>query len=140
MAVCQGCGAHSMRTRSVYDERMTLLREECVECSPKSFEYHDPSDGKVWTGIAAHPEQYKQYTIDGETKYFASDETRQDLINTWSTDDDDRAMERKRRIRRTEPMTPGQIKETEHWAMTQLRPWLEKAKANAKYKHVDYDS
>lgn len=138
MQACRGCGAHSLRVRTLFDEHANFIREECIECSPSSFgAIENPSDKKIWTGIAAEPDRYKQYTINGETQYFASDELKQDLVDMWSKDDLSVNTEKVRRTRRLQPSTLAEQRSMEVWGREVLRPMLEKQKLNAQYAHID---
>ena len=127
MAICGGCGAETTRTRMVFNEKHALVKEECDKCAPQSF---DPQwlTAKGATPWEAYPGKYKKTTReDGATVYVSTDEWRADseakIIKAYEKADaaDAEKLERKRRNRRTTPMSEAEIQAlTERW-----RPVLE---------------
>jgi hypothetical protein len=113
MALCGNCNQHSLRIRQDYDERNRFLREYCVLCKPEKF-YEQPvtapSDKKIYVGPDALPNMYYQGT-GGVLR--AKDELLQDTMNVVQSDPDaearKKAIEKKRRNRRTDPMTRAEI-------------------------------
>ena len=128
MSVCRGCGAEALRTSARYSGT-ELLGEVCPGCAPESFagvKVTDPSDRRIWAGHEAEPDKY--YAADDEGVKRAKDELRQDVWNEWEKDHDELERQKKRRIRRTEPMTPDEIAAAENYGRNVLRPMIEEAK------------
>lgn len=142
MAVCGGCGAQGVtRTKTILtDNRGELLKkpiEFCVECKPEEFDrWLDPSNKHGGFRWQYEPEKYiKRYREDGSVFYEATDERRADLEAKLAEPADGeaeayaRAVEKKRRNRRTTPMTKGEIEST----VNRLRPEFEKADLQKKW-------
>jgi hypothetical protein len=127
MAICGGCGAERTRTRTIFHPDGTVRTEECQSCAPGSF---DPSwlTARGVPAWEAYPEKYDKFDLpDGRTGYRAKPE--------WSQDSEDKirksyekadqveasALEKKRRNRRTTPMTPEEIA----CATERFRPQIE---------------
>lgn len=127
MAICGGCGADRTRTRTIFNANGTVRKEECQSCAPGSF---DPQwlHAKGATAWEAYPTKYEKFTLpDGRTGYRAKEEWRQDSEDKIraayerADDPDKEAVEKKRKTRRTTPMTPDEIAAaTNRW-----RPVLE---------------
>jgi len=107
---CSNCGAETVRSRNIWDKDGNQ-REECVSCSPESFEkFTAPSDKKIWAGWEAHPEEYeKKYDKDGliyerKPEYRAEQEQRLREATEEERLAQERAIAKKRKERRTEPM------------------------------------
>lgn len=121
MAVCGGCGEQSSRTKTILtDDKGNLLKkpiEFCKLCKPEEFErWQDPSNKKGAWAFQAEPHKYiKRYREDGMVVYEGKDETRADLEDQLAKPaaDDmakyEAALERKRRTRRTTPLTPAEL-------------------------------
>lgn len=111
MAICGGCGAEARRTRTIFNERNTLVKEECPSCNPNSF---DPQwkTARGAMGWEAYPEKYDKITLpDGRVGYRSKEEFRQDSEDKIRAayaraDQPDAAkLEEKRRTRRTVPLS-----------------------------------
>lgn len=125
MAKCGSCGADSTRLRVVFDVRNNPVLEECQACAPEHFAepFAAPSDRRVHEGIDVYPNLYKQ-GADGV--YRAKDELIQDTVDQWEVNgDEEEKKDRKRRTRRTDPMTPDEIKNAKEWGEKCLRPKLQ---------------
>jgi len=111
MAICGGCGAETTRTRTIFDERNKLVKEECSACNPNSFDpqWLTARGAMAWE---AYPEKYEKITLpDGRVGYRAKDEWRQDTEDKIRSAYEraeaipEEKLEEKRRNRRTEPLT-----------------------------------
>lgn len=133
MATCRGCGAEALRTSATYLNG-DFVGEVCSACRPDRFgePVTDPSDKKIYTGYDAMPEKYR--IEDGVAH--AKDSLLQDTLDLMNRTDEQIAIKQKRRTRRTEPMTPEEIKAAEHWGREVLRPQLDKERLNRQYGHV----
>lgn len=132
MATCRGCGAEALRTSATYLNG-DLVGEVCSACRPDRFgePVTDPSDKKIYTGYDAMPEKYR---IENGVAH-AKDSLLQDTLDLMNRTDEQIAVEEKRRTRRTEPMTPEEIKAAEHWGREVLRPQLDRERLNRQYGH-----
>jgi hypothetical protein len=115
--------------RQDYDERQRFLREYCVLCAPEKFADQPvtvPTDKKVYIGPDALPHMY-YHGLDGQLR--AKDELLQDTVDILRKDPDEEAMrrtiEKKRRTRRTKPLTEAEIRAADRWGREVLRPELE---------------
>ena len=114
MAICGNCGAESARVRSRWHEGVQLP-DECQKCSPESYErFRSVRDGQI---TMAWEYDHKKYRlIDGLPQI--TDEGLADLEAAALKESEDdklaleRAIEKKRRERRTAPMTPHEITAT----------------------------
>ena len=134
MAICGGCNQESLRVRADYIGS-DLVREYCIKCKPKEFAEQpvtDPSDKKIYVGWEAMPEKYR--IEDGVAH--AKDELMQDTADLMNKTDEQVAIEHKRRTRRTEPMSPVEIKEAERWGREVLYPDLKRRHLNRMYGHT----
>src|ERR1035437_5101424 len=105
MNSCRGCGAEAMRTSARYDKG-ELLAEICPSCSPVTFQGEkvtDPSDRRIWESHEVEPHRY--YAPDSENVVRAKDELRADIWDEFNRDPDEEGRDRKRRTRRTDPLT-----------------------------------
>ena len=116
MAKCDNCGAQTTRVRSAWNyETGERLPDACPNCRPELFEkFTAPSDKKIWMGFEANPNQYeKRYDAEGvyyirKPEYRAEQEAQLQQPATDEREAEQRAIEKKRRERRTEPMTPSE--------------------------------
>lgn len=130
MALCGNCGQQTMRLRQEFDSRTGgLVREYCVQCKPEEFADQavtDPSDKKVYIGPDALPHMYR---MGQDGILHAKDELLQDSLDILNADPDkdarEKAIAKKRATRRTEPLTPAEIRAAERWGREVLRPRLE---------------
>lgn len=128
MAICNHCGAESVRVRSRWTEKGVQLADECPTCAPQSFEkFTAPSDKKIWMGYEAHPSEYvhaEDGGFDRKPEYRAEQEQKL----TQPTEDEARiqriAEEDKRATRRTEPMTSVEMEQALKKA-SDIAEWLE---------------
>jgi hypothetical protein len=134
MALCANCHQESLRIRQDYDERNRFLREYCVLCKPEKFSDQpvtDPSDKKIYVGPEALPHMYYQGT-NGVLR--AKDELLQDTLSILRADPDEearaRAIAKKRKNRRTTPMTRAEIKTAERWGREVLRKRMDESLSN----------
>jgi predicted nucleic acid-binding Zn-ribbon protein len=128
VSACRGCGKEATRTSARYDG-VALLSEVCPSCAPEKFQgvkVTDPTDRRIWAGHEAEPDKY--YSADDQGVKRAKDELRQDTWDAINVDEEERAREHKRRIRRTEPMTQNEIAAAEHYGRTVLRPMIEEGR------------
>lgn len=127
MTTCRGCGSEVSQTRTTFNAKAEVVKEECPMCAPNSF---DPKWLRERGAMAweAYPDKYvKIYLPDGRTGYRATDEWRQDsedkIRQSYARADqmNAAALDEKRRTRRTAPMTEEEIRKvTARW-----RPILE---------------
>lgn len=115
MAVCSTCGHASTRVRSRWNEKGARLPDECHYCQPQNFEkVTDPSDKKIWMGFEAHPNEYeKRYDGDGvfyirKPEYRAEQEQKLGTATEDEAAAEKRAIAKKRKERRTEPMNESE--------------------------------
>lgn len=133
MAKCGGCGADTSRVRRTMTANGNLLpveqqKEICPNCVPEDFaDTFNPFDRLV-SGPEANPEQYKK-KADGT--FEMKDEALEDLRSKWDKGPSAEAIERKRKTRRTTPMSQGEIQAAEQWANAAVRPAVEKAQKQA---------
>jgi len=122
---CGKCGAFTSRGVIVFDHNGRKLREYCQYCNPDNFQtpFRNPSDNKVYTGPEAMPNMYKRGADD---IFRAKDELIADTAAAWSEGPTERALEEKRKTRRTEPLTPEEIKASLRWGEEVLKPALQK--------------
>jgi hypothetical protein len=128
MSKCRGCGAEALRTSARYMGK-DLLGEVCPTCDPDRFagvKVTDPTDRKIWAGTDAEPDKY--YDADDQGVKRAKDELRQDTWDAMNIDLDESARDQKRKLRRTEPMTQGEIAAAEHYGRNVLRPFIDEGK------------
>lgn len=138
MAICRGCGAEALRTSATY-RNGELVSEVCSSCRPDRFgePVTDPSDKRIYVGWEAMPQHYRLTdNPDGGKIAHASDSIIADTVELMNQTDEHIAIEEKRRTRRTEPLTPDEIKAAEHWGREVLRPKLERERLNRQYGHV----
>lgn len=138
MAKCRGCGAEALRTLARYDEHGDFIGEDCVACNPALFQdkFRDPSDRRMWDSYEVEPERYYPKDANGIAR--AKDELRQDTLEGLrGVDEDEEWREKKRKTRRTEPLTPDEIKVSENFAREQLIPAIVKAQLNQQYAHQE---
>lgn len=110
MAVCDNCGSVTARVRTTFIG--ARAKDECPQCCPESFDkFKAVRDGQV---TMAWEYDHKHYRLkDGIPTI--TDEGLQDLedLATKESEDDklalEKAIERKRRARRTAPLTPLEI-------------------------------
>lgn len=114
MARCS-CGAETSRWRAIYSPSGALIREECDQCAPNSF---DPQwkTAKGAVGWEAYPTMYKKVRLDdGRVGYIGKDELRADTEAKLAkpSEDDTKtyaaAVARKRAHRRTKPLTKAEV-------------------------------
>jgi len=138
MSACRGCGKEARRTVASFDARGDVLTETCEHCSPAQERFRDPSDRRLWESTEVEPHRY--YPKDENGVMRAKDELVQDTydgLNNNGKSDDDEWMIAKRKNRRTQPLTPDEIKASEHFAREYLIPQMIRAKLNAQYAHRD---
>lgn len=136
MSVCRGCGAEARRAVTVFNASGDVLKETCEHCNPAHERFRDPSDRRLWDGYEVEPNRY--YPKDSNGVARAKDELVQDTLdglNNNGKDSDDEWMIAKRKNRRTQPLTPDEIKASENFAREQIIPMLHKEKLNAQYGH-----
>lgn len=111
---CANCGAESKRRSVTFDEKGDVLRERCASCDPEYFAepFRDPTDNRIYSGPEAMPHLYKR---DRNDVYQAKDELLADTAALWDDGPTERAIRRKQKIRRTEPMTPEEIEAGKQW-------------------------
>lgn len=131
MAVCGGCGAETKRFRTKFNPQGDVTGEECDKCTPNTF---DPQWLHARGALAyeAYPDKYDKIDMpDGRTCYRAKDEWAQDTADKFKAADKrerkkyEEALEKKRRERRTTPLTPAEIQS----ALNKWNP-IVKAKAD----------
>lgn len=134
MALCGNCKQQTLRIRQDYDERNRFLREYCVLCKPEKFSDQpvtDPSDKKIYVGPDALPHMYYQGTA-GVLR--AKDELLTDTLSILQADPDkearDRAIAKKRKNRRTTPMSRAEIAAAERWGREVLKPRMDETFPN----------
>jgi hypothetical protein len=107
MTVCSNCGKESLRTRIIWAEDGTK-REECPNCAPENFgKVTDPSDKKIWMGYEAHPNEYVKAEdggYDRKPEYRSEQEAKLSGPTEEERLAQERAVERKRKERRTKPL------------------------------------
>lgn len=116
MARCGNCGAESARVRSRWTDKGAQLPDQCPQCSPGDMEgkVTDPSDKKIWMGYEAHPNEYEKRYDDDGVFYIRKHEYRaeqEDQLRKQATDEierQERAENKKRLERRTEPMSASE--------------------------------
>jgi len=137
MSACRGCGAQARRTVTVFDSRNEFLKETCEHCDPDHSRFRDPSDRRLWESTEVEPDRY--YPKDENGVMRARDELIQDtydgLNNNGKPQPEDEWMIEKRKNRRTQPLTPDEIKASERFARDYLIPQLYKEKLNGQYGH-----
>lgn len=129
MAICSTCGHESQRIRTVF--RGSESKDECPSCCPQSFEKQtDPSDKKIWIGPEYAPNDYeKRYDSDG-VYYMPKPEVTAERERRLFVDSDEeeayaRALEKKRREGRKEPLTPAELEQAIKRANEMIRPLIE---------------
>lgn len=133
MAICGNCGAESARIRSRWDDKGRPLSDQCHACAPETFDkFTAPSDKKIWMGYEAHPNEYVQAAdggYDRKPEYRAEQEAK--LVQGANDDAEAQriAEERKRAERRTEPMTPTELR----YALEKARRIAESMEQSTKY-------
>lgn len=148
MAVCGGCGAETTRIRITYHEdkqtgKVIGQTDECDMCKPNSF---DPQwlNARLVQAHEAFPSLYKKTTdAAGRTIFVSTEERQADLAARLAARPKDeveaerRAIEKRRRNRRTTPMTPSEVDQ----ALKRLRPVMEaKAEDEKKEKQQARDA
>jgi hypothetical protein len=121
---CANCGSETSRSRSTFEPSGELKQEVCPHCSPESFDgvIHMPTDLKLWPGPAAMPNLYKRGKDD---VYRAKDELISDTVAGWDRGPEEERKERKRALRRTEPLTSDELRAAIRWGNECLKPMLE---------------
>lgn len=125
MIICANCGSKVARSRVIWNED-GAKREECVQCSPSSFDkFTAPSDKKIWMGYEAHPNEYVKAPDGGyerKPEYRAEQEAQLLEQTTEEREQQRLAEEHKRATRRTDPMDAvelaqamGKAEEIAHW-------------------------
>lgn len=121
MAICGNCQTHTTRLQMVMTSGGKLLpegqRQECCpSCRPEMFAepFAAPIDRKIWPEHEAKPYLYTR-GADGSLR--AKDEVLADLDAEWKKDPDadasEAALARKRAQRRTKPLEPWEIEQSE---------------------------
>lgn len=137
MALCGGCGAETTKIRITYHENGEHT-DECDKCKPNTF---DPQwlNARLVQAHEAFPNLYKKTTdAAGRTVFVSTEERQADLTARLSARPKDeveaerKALEKRRRNRRTTPMTKGEIDQ----ALNRLRPVM-KAKAEEEKKEKE---
>ena len=132
MAICRSCKSETQRVRTTYHEdqhtgEIVAETDECPNCKPGSFA---PRWLQERPAIApeVYPKQFrKRYLQDGRVGYFSSDERRADLEAKMLEPPKDeharlqRALEKKRAIRRTAPMSRAEVEALVAKVRTKLR-------------------
>jgi hypothetical protein len=108
----------------MFDDKGNAVRERCPHCDPEYFAepFRDPTDNRIYAGPEAMP---KMYTRDKDGVYHAKDELIADTVALMDGGPTERAIEHKRRTRRTEPMSKAEIERSNHWAKEVLAPALQ---------------
>jgi len=121
MAICGKCQSETTRLQMVMTYNGQLLpegkQEECCpNCRPELFAepFAAPIDRKVWAEHEAKPYLYEQ-AADGSLR--AKDVLLADLDAAWNVDPDkeaaDAAIAHKRESRRTRPLEPWEIEQSD---------------------------
>ena len=127
MHACEGCGAETSRSLTIFDKHGLPATEECPTCQPGKFTgpVGTPADNKVWMGQQVYPHLY---TRDNDGMYHAKDELVADTVALMESDPDAErtagAIESKRRNRRTAPMTQVEIEQFERKFKAEALPNL----------------
>lgn len=128
MAKCGGCGNVTARVRRTMTDNGRLLPEDrqqevCPKCAPEEFmeQAFNPFD-RVVLGPEADPKEYRK-NKDGA--FEMKDEALQDLASKWDKGPSFEAMEKKRRTRRTAPMSEEELRRTREWANANMRPFVD---------------
>lgn len=144
MAVCGNCQAHTTRLQLVMTANGELIpegqrQEACPNCRPELFSdpFAVPTDRRIWPEHEAKPYLYAR-AADGS--FQAKDELLADLDAAWHVDPDAEASEailaRKRAQRRTKPLEPWEIEQSERAWRPIVAKWKEDA---AKQEQSDRD-
>jgi hypothetical protein len=122
---CANCKAETTRLRVTFDRHGAAIFERCPHCAPEDFRepFRDPTDTRIYAGPEAMPQLYRR---DRDGVYQAKDELLADTAALWDGGPTARAVEHKRRTRRTTPMTPEEIAESRKWGEQVLTPALRK--------------
>jgi hypothetical protein len=123
--ICANCGSKVARSRVIWNED-GAKREECMQCSPSSFDkFTAPSDKKIWMGYEAHPNEYVKAPdggYDRKPEYRAEQEAKISQQTEEEQEAQRRAEDEKRKTRRTDPMDAvelaqamGKAEEIAHW-------------------------
>jgi hypothetical protein len=132
--ICGGCGSETRRltVKLTADGGKPLPAplECCPNCDGSREAVHSVTDRKLWQGHEVYDAHYKKVeNPDGSITYKASDALIQDVVDGWSKENEDdanreaRAVEWKRRNRRTSPLT----KVEEEQALNAVREQIEEA-------------
>jgi hypothetical protein len=121
----------------VLDARADVLKESCEHCDPQHERFRDPSDRRLWDSYEVEPDRY--YPKDSNGVARAKDELVQDTLDGLNNNgkSDDEWMIAKRKNRRTEPLSPEEIRATENFVREHLIPQIERAKLNEQYQHQE---
>lgn len=113
------CGEYASHIRQLVSGGTFI----CKTCRPSEFSAGDvtvtPSHKKLYRHEDAFPEMYKQ-KADGTL--IAKEELTQDTVNNFRVDPDKEAKERKRRNRRTSPLTEDELRASLAWGEKHLKP------------------
>jgi hypothetical protein len=131
MAICGNCQSQTTRLQMVMTSGGVLLPEgqrpeACPNCRPELFAepFAAPIDRKVWPEHEAKPYLYERAS-DGSLR--AKDILLADLDAAWQVDPDqeaaEKAIERKRRTRRTTPLEPWEIEQAERAWRPIVKEW-----------------
>ena len=122
MWICK-CGQETSRGRTNFSPEGKVVGECCPGCNPEAFEgpIRVPSDLKIYSGPQAMPNMYRR---GDDGTYHAKDELISDTVAGWDRGPTERACDWKRKHRRTEPLTPEEIRRSQEWGERVLAPAL----------------
>jgi hypothetical protein len=101
------CGAEESRTRTTFSGAVSFT--VCPKCRPDDFVDKTPPMDKLWRHEDAFPHLYKRV---GDVLY-AKEELTADTVDNMSGSPTEEAIERKRRNRRTTPLSQWEIEQAD---------------------------
>lgn len=131
MPLCRNCNTDSPFARTIFGETPAGDRDECPNCTPQSFDkFAAPSDKKIWIGPEYAPNDYEK-RYDSEGVYYmpkpevTAEREKNLFVDTEEKQKYERAVEKKRREGRKDPLTPEEVAEAIKRAEAMVRPMIE---------------